>query len=88
RETRTKPHRDEKILVSWNALLIKALLKAGYYCNQPQFTQAGLQALHFIKDTLWQKDHLFASFSQGKANLNAYLDDYAFLLDAILTCLQ
>lgn len=88
REKRQRPHRDEKILVAWNALMIKGLATASRIFDQPQYLQAAEQALDFIRDTLWVEGRLLAVYKEGRAHLNAYLDDYAFLLDAILHVLQ
>ncbi|CDZ77699.1 Thioredoxin-related protein [Legionella massiliensis] len=84
RSKRAAPFRDEKILTSWNSLMIKGLMLTG----EPRFIQAGQKAIKFIQDNLWQENHLFASYKDGKAYLAAYLDDYTFLLDALVTSLQ
>ncbi|MEZ5671819.1 MAG: hypothetical protein R3E08_05330 [Thiotrichaceae bacterium] len=88
RATRIPPHRDEKILTSWNALMIKGLAKAGQIFARQDFVNAAEQALDFIKNTLCVEGRLLATYHSGRAHLNAYLDDYAFLLDAVLTLLQ
>jgi len=88
RQQRIAPDRDEKILTAWNALMIKGLAQAGLALNHKKFIIAAEQALAFIKQTLWQDGKLLATYKDGQARLNAYLDDYAFLLDAVLTLLQ
>ena len=88
REQRTKPARDEKVLTSWNALMIKGLAKAGNLFNRPEYIAAAEKSVAFIKNTLWIDNHLLASYKDGRSYLNAYLDDYAFLLDALLELLQ
>jgi len=88
RNTRIPPHRDEKILTSWNALMIKGLAKTGQIFARQDFVIAAEQALDFTKKTLWVDGRLLATYKSGRAHLNAYLDDYAFLLDAVLTLLQ
>jgi uncharacterized protein YyaL (SSP411 family) len=88
REERVRPGRDEKILTSWNALMIKGMATAGRIFGHPEYLTAAEQALDFIKSTLWVSGRLLATYKDGKAHLNAYLDDYALLLDAILTLLQ
>ncbi len=88
REKRVRPGRDEKILTSWNALMIKGMATAGRIFARQDYLKAAEQALDFIKQTLWVDGRLLATYKEGKAHLNAYLDDYAFLLDAILTLLQ
>jgi uncharacterized protein len=88
RKQRVFPFRDEKILTSWNSLMIKGMLLAGSTLNEQRFILSAQKALHFIRQKLWQDNHLSASYKDGKAYLSAYLDDYAFLLDALLTSLQ
>ncbi|MDI9819833.1 MULTISPECIES: thioredoxin domain-containing protein [unclassified Legionella] len=88
RNQRLQPYRDEKILTSWNALMIKGMLLAGNSLNEKRFLSSGQQAILFIKQKLWNGQHLFASYKDGQAYLLAYLDDYAFLLDAIITSLE
>ncbi|KTD33723.1 hypothetical protein Lnau_2200 [Legionella nautarum] len=88
RNQRRPPFRDEKILTSWNGLTIKGLLLAGAVLKEERFTVSAQKALQFIQEKLWKKDYLLASYKDSKAYLSAYLDDYAFLLDALLTSLQ
>jgi uncharacterized protein YyaL (SSP411 family) len=88
RQERIHPGCDEKILTSWNALMIKGMAIAGRTFDRPDYIKAAEQSLNFIKNTLWVDKHLLATYKDGKAHLNAYLDDYAFLLDAILNLLQ
>ena len=88
REARVRPSRDEKVLVSWNALMIKAIFRAARICERPKWTLLAQRALDFIRVQMWRNDRLLATYKDGKAKLNAYLDDYAFLLDALLESLQ
>lgn len=88
RESRVRPGRDEKIIAAWNGLMIKGLALAGLYLNQKVFINAAKSALDFIHKKLWIDNRLFANFQKGKTQQKAYLDDYAFLLDAILNLLQ
>lgn len=89
RELRVRPGRDEKILTSWNALMIKGMARAGQIFEREEWINSALQAMDFIRAKLWQDDgYLLATFKDGKAHLNAYLDDYAFLLDSLLTLIQ
>lgn len=88
RAKRVPPFRDEKILTAWNALMIKGLATAGRIFGRADYLTAAERALDFIHNTLWVEGHLLATYKDGKAHINAYLDDYAFLLDAVLTLLQ
>jgi uncharacterized protein YyaL (SSP411 family) len=88
REQRVRPGRDEKILTSWNGLMIKGMAAAGRALQREEFITSAEQALDFIKQTLWQGGRLLATYKDGKAHLAAYLDDYAFLADGVLELLQ
>jgi len=88
RERRTPLGRDEKILVSWNALMIKGLAHAGRRLNEPEWVASAQRTVDFVRSTMWKNGQLSATCKDDKAHLNAYLDDYAFLLDALLELLQ
>ena len=88
RNLRIWPARDEKILTSWNALLIKGLAVAGRVLNRPDLIDAASAAVDFIHRKLWRDGRLLATYKDGRAHLSAYLDDYAFLADALLELLQ
>ena len=88
RNRRVKPGTDDKILTSWNALMIKGMSTAGRIFHQQDFIHSAQRSLNFIYQHLWQKKQLFATHRDGQTQLNAYLDDYAFLLDAVLELLQ
>ncbi|HUL42489.1 MAG TPA: thioredoxin domain-containing protein [Burkholderiales bacterium] len=103
REKRVHPGRDEKILTSWNALMIKGMAHAARVFANPDWLLSAQRASDFIQSSLWRNRRLFATCksasdsrrteregtrSTGRAHLNAYLDDYAFLLDALLELLQ
>jgi len=90
-EARTQhayPGRDNKILTAWNALMIKGLARSGRVLKQPQYIDAAAQAVDFIHNHLWRDGRLLASHINGESSILAYLDDYAFLLDALLELLQ
>jgi hypothetical protein len=88
RETRVRPGRDDKQLTSWNALMIAGLAHAGRVMARPDWVAEAHAATDFLHQNLWRDGRLLASFKHGKARLNAYLDDYAFLLDALLEAMQ
>lgn len=88
REQRIHPGRDEKILTGWNALTIKGMAIAGRRLQRDDFIDSAERALDFIRETLYQDGRLLATCKDGRARLNAYLDDYVFLIDAILELLQ
>jgi len=88
RNQRIWPGRDEKILTSWNGLMIKGMATAALTFDRIDYLNSAVRALEFIHNTLCQGNYLLATYKDGKAHLNAYLDDYAFLIDAILTMLE
>ena len=88
RQKRVAPGRDEKQLTSWNALAIRGLAIAGRALERPDLIEAAGRAATFIRDTLYEDGRLLASFKDGRARFDAYLDDYAFLIDALLELLQ
>jgi uncharacterized protein len=88
RTLRVWPARDEKILTAWNALMIKGLAIAARVLRRPDLADAAAAAVDFIRHTLWRDGRLLATYKDGRAHLPAYLDDYAFLADALLELLQ
>jgi uncharacterized protein YyaL (SSP411 family) len=88
RESRVRPGRDDKILTSWNALAITGLARAGRACGRADWVLAAQQAVDFIRHQMWRESHLLATCKDGRAHLNAYLDDHAFLLNALLELMQ
>jgi hypothetical protein len=88
RERRVHPGRDEKILGAWNGLMIAGMACAARVFDRPDWLRSAQRAMDFVRDTLWRDGRLLATYKNGKAHLNAYLDDHAFLLNAALELLQ
>src|SRR5258708_10534788 len=88
REQRVRPGRAEKGLVSWNALAIGGMAHAGGVFARPQWRDSARRALEFIRSRMWKDRRLLATYKDGRAHLNAYLDDYAFLIAALLELMQ
>ncbi|HEX7250982.1 MAG TPA: thioredoxin domain-containing protein [Burkholderiales bacterium] len=88
REQRVRPGRDEKVLVSWNALAMRGMAHAGRVFGRQDWIDSARRALDFVRGHMWSGGRLFATFKDGRAHLNAYLDDYAFLIAALLELLQ
>ena len=88
RSHRVRPGRDDKILTSWNALMIAALARGSRALDEPEWLAAAQQAVAFIKRELWREGKLLATFKDGRSHLNAYLDDHAFLLAALVELMQ
>ena len=88
RNDRVWPGRDEKILTAWNALMMRGLAMTGRVLGREDLLDAATGALNFIQETMYVDGQLLASYKDGRARFDAYLDDHAFLLDAILELLQ
>ena len=88
REQHIRPGRDEKILGAWNGLMITGLARAARVFDRPDWLHSAQRAMDFVRNTLWRDGKLLATYKDGKAHLNAYLDDHAFLLNALLELLQ
>jgi uncharacterized protein len=88
RNLRVWPARDEKILTAWNALIIKGLAIASRVLRRPELAEAAGTAVDFLRRHLWRDGRLLATYKDGRAHLPAYLDDYAFLAEALLELLQ
>ena len=88
RETRVRPGRDDKILTSWNALTIAALLRGSRALREPAWADMAFEALDTLVATAWRDGRLYASRHRDDVRLDAYLDDHAFLLDALLEAMQ
>ncbi|QSA98631.1 thioredoxin domain-containing protein [Methylococcus sp. EFPC2] len=88
RKRRVRPGRDDKILTAWNALMIKGLAQAGRVLGREDFTAAARDAFDFLHRELWVEGRLRATWKDGRGRFSAYLDDYAFLIDAALELLQ
>jgi hypothetical protein len=88
RNARHWPGRDDKILTAWNALMIKALAIASRVLGRTDLADAASTAADFLRAKLWRDGRLLATYKDGRAHLPAYLDDYAFLADALLELLQ
>lgn len=89
RESRVRPGLDHKVLTAWNGLMIKGLAQAGRLQQQPAWIEAAGAAFAFLRGACVGPDgRLLATYTDGQGRLNAYLDDYAFLLLAGVELLQ
>jgi uncharacterized protein YyaL (SSP411 family) len=86
RERRERPGLDDKRLASWNALTIAALAEAGAVLRRWDYLEAALDCAEFVLGEMRDADgRLLRTYKDGRARLNAYLEDHAFLLEALLT---
>lgn len=84
RSLRVRPGRDDKILTSWSALMISALV-AGYRATKEIiYLERAKRAASFLLDKMEKDGNLSRTYGRGKARLNGYLDDYAYFAQALL----
>ena len=84
REKRVHPGLDDKILAAWNGLMIASLAKGSAVLDEPKYLDAAVRAAEFVLGRMQQNGRLLRSYRKGRTHLMAYLDDYAFLIDAVL----
>lgn len=85
RNQRPRPLRDEKVLVGWNGLMIGAFARCGKLLEQPQLVKTAERAALFVMTRMRDSQgRLLHTYTAGQAKLNAYLDDYAFVIDGLL----
>jgi uncharacterized protein YyaL (SSP411 family) len=86
RAKRVWPGLDDKRLSSWNALAIGAFADAGAALGREDYLDAALEAAGFVLGSMRDEEgRLLRTYKDGRAHLNAYLEDHAFLLEALLT---
>ncbi len=84
RRKRVKPHRDEKIIVSWNGLMLSALCLGTQILGDKIYYEAASRGASFIFDTLFKDDHLYRIWSAGQTSVPGFLDDYAIYANALM----
>jgi len=85
RSTRSRPALDDKMLVAWNSLMISALVDASVALGQDEHLQTAIKAARFILNNLKRPDNgLYHTWKDGKSQINAFLDDYAFACESFL----
>ena len=85
REKRIHPHKDDKILTDWNGLMISAFAKAAQAFDDKEYADAAIKSYSFIEKYLTGKDgRLIHRFRDGESGLQAHIDDYAFMINALI----
>ncbi len=84
RDARIAPARDEKMLTSWNGLMISAFAKAAELFADPTYAAVTRNAIGFVEGTMRKDDRLLVTCKDGVAKLNGYLDDYAFYANSLI----
>lgn len=88
RKKRVHPIKDDKILTSWNGLMIYALAEAGRVLSNEKYLDAAEKSARFIKDNLWKEGILYRRWREGEARYEGCLDDYAFLIHGLLSLFE
>ena len=85
RSQRVPPGLDDKIITAWNGMMISAMAEAGRVFGEERYTEAARKAADFILTTVSRSDGgLFRTYRAGKAHLDAYLEDYAYLAEGLI----
>jgi uncharacterized protein YyaL (SSP411 family) len=87
-QERTRPTKDDKVLVGWNGLMIYSLVNAGRAFGDQKYLNAARKAAVFIKNHLWKDGHLLRRWRAGEARFSAGLDEYAFMIHALLSLFE
>ena len=89
RETRVRPGLDDKILTSWNALMLKGYVDAYNALNEQKYLKAALANAAFIDENMMEDNYrLDRNYKNGKSTINAFLDDYGLMIDAFVSLYQ
>ncbi|WP_435624690.1 thioredoxin domain-containing protein [Flagellimonas sp.] len=89
RSKREKPRLDDKILTSWNGLMLNGLVDSYRYLGNQQYLDLALENARFIEENMMNPDHsLFRNHKNGKSNINAFLEDYATVIEGFLNLYQ
>lgn len=89
RNKRVRPGLDDKILTSWNALMLHGYVDAWKVTNDPEYLLAAKKNAKFIIEKQIKRDGtLWHSYKNGKSSINGFLEDYAFVIDAFIALYQ
>jgi uncharacterized protein len=89
REERVRPALDDKRLTSWNALMISALADAGTVLQEPRYLDAAVACAEFLlRELRDDAGRLLRTYNDGHAKIDAYLEDHAFLLEALIVLFE
>jgi uncharacterized protein YyaL (SSP411 family) len=89
RQQRVRPALDDKRLTSWNALMIGALAEAGATFGEPRYLDAAIACAEFLQAQMRDsRGRLLRTYNDGRAKIDAYLEDHAFLLEALIALFE
>lgn len=85
RENRAKPALDDKMLTSWNAMMARGYVDAYKAFQNPEYLEIAQKNIDFIKTSLTgEEGNLYRTYKNGQAKINGFLEDYAFVMDALI----
>src|SRR5215472_3859068 len=86
RAQRPRPHLDDKIISSWNGLMISAYARAAQAIDEPRYLEIAIRSANFLRANLYDKKSklLYRSYRDGRSNIEGFADDYAFVVRGLL----
>jgi len=86
RAQRPRPHLDDKIISSWNGLMISAYARAAHVIDEPRYLEIATRAANFVRTKLYDPSGkiLYRSYREGRSNIEGFADDYAFVVQGLL----
>jgi len=86
RNKRPRPHLDDKIITSWNGLMISAYARAAQVLDEPRYLQSAARAAQFVRTNLYDEKRkvLFRNYRNGRSEIEGFADDYAFVIQGLL----
>lgn len=88
RERRIHPFKDDKILSSWNGLMIHSMAEAGCAFNDKSYLDGAVKAAQFIKSKMWKDEQLYRRWRDGETLYKAGIDEYAYMIHGLLTLFE
>lgn len=88
RESRIRPHKDDKILTDWNGIVIAALCRAGVALGEKKYLDAARHCVEFVRKNLVRNGGLLHRYRKAEAGIPALVDDYAFFVWGLLECYE
>ena len=86
RAKRPRPHLDDKIIASWNGLMISAYARAAQVLNEPRYLESATRAARFLQAHLYDEKSklLFRNYREGRSEIEGFADDYAFVIQGLI----
>jgi uncharacterized protein YyaL (SSP411 family) len=86
RNTRPRPHLDDKIIAAWNGLMISAYARAAQVLDEPRYLEAAARAAKFVRENLYDEKSkiIYRSYREGRSNIEGFADDYAFVIQGLI----